>query len=387
MSKHLLLTGATGLLGQYLLRDFLLQGRPTAVLIRASAGESAQQRMEQLMSRWDKELGRELPRPFCLEGDVSLPGCGLSTLERDWVTQNCDVVLHNAASLRLFGQARDQDPWLSNYTGTANILEVCRGAGLRELHYMSTAYVCGKRTGLVLESELDEGQDFHNDYERCKCEAEKMVRAADFLDRLTVYRPGIIVGDSQTGYTSTYHGLYLYLRWVWLNSEALPREADGRYHAPVRMHLRGDEACHIVPVDWVSAVTSYLLPRPECHGRTYHLTQQKPLTSLELEEALRDFFQYYGPTFADPDAGPLKREEWNEVEQSFYAMVAPYQQYWNVNLDFDTANRQAFAPHLPCPPIDRALLHRLVEFAIEDQWGRLRKKRGPRKPAAGAAKK
>jgi thioester reductase-like protein len=384
MSTHLLLTGATGLLGQYLLRDFLLQGRQMAVVVRPSAGESARERVDQLMARWDKELGWQLPRPVCLEGDVAAPGLGLSPADRDWIAQNCGPVLHNAASLRLFGKERDQDPWLSNLTGTTNVLELCRQAGLRELHYMSTAYVCGKRSGLVLESELDEGQDFNNDYERSKCESEKRVRAADFIDSLTVYRPGIIVGDSQTGYTSTYHGLYLYLRWVWLNSQALPREADGRYHTPVRMHLRGDEACHIVPVDWVSAVTAYLLPRPEFHGRTYHLTQQRPLTSLGLEEALRDYFNYYGPTFAEPGAEPPKREEWNEGEESFYAMVAPYQQYWNLNLNFDTGNVQASAPHLPCPEIDRPLLHRMIDFAIRDEWGRLRKKRGPRKPASDA---
>ncbi len=114
MSKHLLLTGATGLLGQYLLRDFLIQGRPVAVLIRPSSGETARERMEALMARWDKELDREMPRPVCLEGDVALAGCGLSAAERDWVAQNCELMLHNAASLRLFGQQRDQDPWLSN---------------------------------------------------------------------------------------------------------------------------------------------------------------------------------------------------------------------------------------------------------------------------------
>ncbi|HBI41484.1 MAG TPA: hypothetical protein DDY78_01335 [Planctomycetales bacterium] len=386
MSTHLLLTGATGLLGQYLLRDFLLQGRPMAVVVRPSGGQSSRERVEQLMTRWDNELGRKLPRPVCLEGDVASPWLGLGWADRDWVARNCGPVLHNAASLRLFGQDRDQDPWLSNLTGTTNVLELCREAGLGELHYMSTAYVCGRRSGSVLESELDEGQDFHNDYERTKCESEKRVRAADFLDSLTVYRPAIIVGDSQTGYTSTYHGLYLCLRWAWLNSEALPREADGRYHAPMRMHLRGDEACHVVPVDWVSSAAVHLMSRPECRGRTYHLTQQQPLTSLELEEALREYLGYYGPTFAEPDANAVTRDERNEVEDSFHAMVAPYQHYWNLNLDFDMRNLQEAAPHLPCPPIDRPMLHRLLDFAIRDEWGRLRKKRSPRQPTADVAK-
>ena len=380
MSKHLLLTGATGLVGQYLLRDFILQGKPMAVVVRSSERQSAQERVEEMLAFWEGELDVALPRPVCLAGDVTVPGLGLTADQRDWVEHHCDAVLHNAASLRLFGQDRSKDPWLSNLTGTANVLDFCRQAALRELHYVSTAYVCGRRTGLVRESELDAGQDYHNDYERCKCEAEQLVRAADCFDSVTVYRPGIIVGDSQTGYTSTYHGLYLYLRWVWLFSQATPREADGRYHAPVRMNFTGEESCHVVPVDWVASAIVHLVGHPERHGKTYHLTQQRPLTARALEEALAECFHYYGPTFVGPSA--ILREEWNELEQAFYTMVSPYQQYWNPNLDFDAGNFQAAAPHLPCPQIDAAMLHRLVHFAIEDEWGR-RKKKAPRATAKG----
>jgi thioester reductase-like protein len=377
MSKHLLLTGATGLVGQYMLRDFLLQGVPTAVLVRALEHESARDRVERVLAHWESVSGLKLSRPVCLEGDITLPGLGLGAAERQWVARHCGPVVHNAASLQLFGQDRTEEPWLSNFTGAANVLDFCREAGLRELHHVSTAYVCGRRNGLVLESELDEGQDFHNDYERCKCEAEKLIRAADFLDSLTVYRPGIIVGDSRTGYTSTYHGLYLYLRWVWLYSRAIPREADGRYYAPVRMRFRGDESCHIVPVDWVAAATVYLVQRPRFHGQTYHLTQQCPLTARELEETLSAYFNYYGPTFGGADG--QSRDGWSELEEAFHAMVTPYQQYWNPDLDFDNRNLQSAAPHLPCPRIDRALLNRLIEYAIQDEWGRVRRKRAPRR--------
>jgi thioester reductase-like protein len=380
MSKYLLLTGATGLVGQYLVRDFLLQGTPTAVVVRSSEGESARERMENVLAHWERECGLDLPRPVCLEGDITLPGLGLGADERAWVARHCGRVLHNAASLRLFGTDRTKEPWLSNLTGTAHLLDFCRETGLRELHYVSTAYVCGRRSGSVLESELDQGQDFNNDYERCKCEAEKLVRAADFLDRLTVYRPGIIVGDSQTGYTSTYHGLYLYLRWVWLYAQAMPRDADGRIHAPVRMQLGGEESCHLVPVDWVAATMAYLVQRPRLHGRTYHLTQKQPLTAWELQEVLAECFNYYGATFVG--RGSLAREDWTELEESWHAMVMPYQQYWNPDLDFDHRNLEAAAPHLPCPRIDRVLLGRMVQYAIHDEWGRLRRKHAPRRPAA-----
>ena len=383
MSKHILLTGATGLLGQYMLRDFLLQKMPTAVVVRSSGGESAKDRVEKLLAQWEAESGGELPRPVCLDGDITLPGLGLSADDRDWAARHCGPVLHNAASLTLFGKDRHKDPWLSNLTGTANMLDFCRAAGLRDLHYMSTAYVCGKRTGMVLESELDEGQSFNNDYEQCKCEAEKLVRAADFVDRLTVYRPGIIVGDSRTGFTSTYHGLYLYLRWVWLYAQALPRDADGRVHAPVRMHLSGDESCHIVPVDWVASATTYLLARPACHGRTYHLTQQQPLTAGVGRSIGREF-QLLRPYLCRRGRFAARRLEriGAVVLRDGGALIS---RTWNPNLDFDSRNLQAAAAHMPCPRIDRALIQRLVKFAIEDEWGRLKKKPKTRK-AAGSGK-
>jgi thioester reductase-like protein len=373
MSKHLLLTGATGLVGQYLLRDFLSHRRPVAVVVRPTGEESARERVEMLVADWEEERGAALPRPVVLEGDITQPGLGLSERQRAWAARECGPVLHNAASLRLFGTDHAKEPWLSNFTGTAHVLDFCRRAGLRDFHHVSTAYVCGRRTGRVLETDLDQGQDFHNDYERCKCDAEKLVRNADWVDRLTVYRPGIIVGDSRTGYTATYHGLYLYFRWVWLFSKALPRDPDGRYHAPLRMNYHGTESCHIVPVDWVARVIARLVGRPECHGRTYHLTQRHPFTSREMEESLAECFHYYGPTFVGP--GGVAKEEWNELEQAFYTMVTPYHQYWNPALDFDASNTLAAVPDLPCPRIDLPVVQRLIEFAIHDDWGKRKKKR------------
>src|SRR5947209_5873772 len=195
MSKHLLLTGCTGLLGQYLLRDLLLDDTPLAVLIRARKHEPAAERLHQVVNYWQGELGRRLPRPVCLQGDITLPGLGLSARDRAW----------------LAGKDRGRDPWLANVSGTANVLELCRHARLREMHYVSTAYVCGLRGGVIGEDEFDRGQEFRNDYEHSKFAAEQLVRGADFLDQATVYRPAIIVGDSRSGYTTTYHGLYCYL--------------------------------------------------------------------------------------------------------------------------------------------------------------------------------
>ena len=67
MSYHLL-TGATGLLGNYLLRDLLLAGVPVAVIARSDRRQTARQRIEAAMCRWEVDLGRPLTRPVIIFG-------------------------------------------------------------------------------------------------------------------------------------------------------------------------------------------------------------------------------------------------------------------------------------------------------------------------------
>src|SRR5262249_52173044 len=153
----------------------------------------------------------------------------------------------------------------------------------------------------ILESHLEHEHEFRNDYEQCKFEAEKLVRSAPFLDSLTVYRPATIVGDSRTGYTTTYHGLYSYFQFAWMLRQYATMQEDGRWHVPIRLNLTGRECRNLVPVDWVSAVTTFLVLRPEHHGQTYHLTPLEPVTAQEIEEAMCSHLGYYGPTFVGPD--------------------------------------------------------------------------------------
>ena len=209
---HLLMTGSTGLLGSYLVRDLLLAGRNLALIVRRDRKRSAASRVESLLRHWEESLGRILPRPVVLEGDLNQPLCGLGEEDRHWIHWNCGELLNNAASLSFRGSDRAAEPWLTNVTGTQHVLDLARDTGIEHFHHVSTAYVCGLRTGTVREDDLDAGQAFGNDYEASNVEAEKRVRSADHLASATVYRPSIIVGDSRTGYTSTYHGFFAGLR-------------------------------------------------------------------------------------------------------------------------------------------------------------------------------
>ena len=370
MSHYVLLTGATGLVGRYLIRDLLRRGHRLAVVVRSTKKETAEERIESILQMWDGQLGRLLPRPVCLEGDVNQPGLGLSASDRAWVGENCRTAIHNAAVLTFHGKGPEDDPWRTNLGGTRNTLDTCCDLGILDLHYVSTAYVCGTRDGTVREDELDCGQDFRNDYEHSKFLAETMVREASFLRQLTVYRPAVIAGDSRTGYTSTYHGLYMYLKLmsvlVW-NEEAGP---DGRRYTPVRLNMTGKERRNIVPVDWVSAVICRLFETREAHGGTYHLAPQQPLTPGDIIEAGYRYFNSYGVEFCGIDddlAGTA-----GTMDEAARDRGAIYHSYETTDPEFDLTNTQKFAADLPCPRIDEPMLHRFWSYGEEDRWGKRR---------------
>lgn len=358
---YTLLTGVTGLLGRYLVKDLLLAGQPIAVLVRPTRRANARQRVENVMAYWDEHLERTLPRPVVLDGDITEPDLGLDARAIRWVAEHCDTMLHNAASLSFISTGPTSEPWRSNVEGTKNVLELCKNAQIRKFHHVSTSYVCGLRNGRILESELDVGQQLSNDYEQSKVQAEKMVRSADFIDTLTVFRPAIIVGDSHTGYTTTYHGFYAPVQVVYTMVQNLVPNETGRAHSLARFALTGNETKNLVPVDWVSEVMAHVVSHPEHHGKTYHLTPWHPTTVRLMGEVIEQATGFYGVTFVGPDS---QVEDYTDYEVLFRDMVKVYNSYWRDDPTFDSTNTMTAAPHLPCPHVDRQMLLRMANYAI-----------------------
>ncbi|NDC63733.1 MAG: NAD-dependent epimerase/dehydratase family protein, partial [Planctomycetia bacterium] len=366
-AQYLLVTGATGLLGSYLVRDLLLSGRRLALVVRRDRRKSPRSRVERLIRQWEQMLGVQLPRPVVLEGDLSRPLCGLDEAARRWVRRSCDEMLNNAASLTFRGSDRAAEPWLTNVTGTGHALELARDAGLRHLHHVSTAYVCGLRSGRVLEAELDVGQAFGNDYEMSKVEAEKLVRAAGFLETATIHRPSIIVGDSRTGFTSTYHGLFAALR---LGHTLLSRVVKGSTNGPALLALIGVDASAVknfVPVDWVSAVIAHAVQTPASRGRTFHLTHPEPLSMDAVGRLVQQAVDRYSQGAA-PDDPDLCDERW--FAENLRTQLDVYTSYFRNDPEFDRANTLDIAGHIPCPTLDMPTLLRMARFAIEHDFGR-----------------
>ena len=358
--SYLLLTGVTGLVGRYLVRDLLQADVPLALLVRPSRRASGRQRVETVMDYWEQQLGRPLPRPVVLEGDIAETDLGIDARSLRWVAENCSAVLHNAASLTFHSTSQEGEPWRSNVEGTQHVLDVCQQAGIRKFHHVSTAYVCGLREGRIYESELDVGQQMSNDYERSKVQAEKLVRNSPCLDEVTVYRPAIIIGDSETGYTTTYHGFYAPLQLAHTLAGQVEPNETSYICAPARFPLVGFETKNLVPVDWVSAVIAHVITHPEHHGKTYHLTPRQKITIRLLGDVLQESAGFYSVRFEGTEGSdaPL-----TEQERVFREIVGIYASYWRDDPTFDATNTITAAPHLPCPHIDRQRLLMMARAA------------------------
>lgn len=369
MTGYLLLTGSTGLLGRYLMRDLLESGQKLALLVRGSKRDSAFERVEAILQYWERQSGKTLPRPVLIEGDIRKPCLGISPKDERWVAKHCTSIMHSAASLTFHADGTGE-PWHTNYGGTEHMLELCQATGLRKLHYVSTAYVCGLRQGKILETEVDCGQEFRNDYEESKLKAELLVRGADFLDELTVYRPAVISGDSETGYTNTYHGIYLYLRLMALLTPRQPIGPDGVRVTRLRLPLQGDERRNVIPVDWVSKVMTHLFLNPKAHGHTFNLAPDKCLTARQLIDAGYSFFNSTGVEYIG--YGPIDPATYNELEAASLPGLAMYNNYESTDPTFDCTNLKRFAGDMPCPAIDEKMLHIYIRYGEADRWGKRR---------------
>ena len=153
------------------------------------------------------------------------------------------------------------------------------------------------------------------------------------------------------------------------------------------MRFTGEERRNVIPVDWISAVTVRLFETPEARGGTYHMAPDDPLMARNMIDWCGEYFKTTGVEFRGADfvPEPVSRED-NEDQWMFERMVTEnmgtYEPYESTDNTFDMTNMKKFAGDIVCPPIDRTVLHRYIEFGEEDRWG---KKRPPKMEKTASA--
>ena len=279
MGRVIFLTGGTGFIGTHVAK--LLLDEPDMELVVLVLAPDPPQ-AEHLLARawWDlPDLGAAIGKDVrTVAGDVRSPRLGLSEeIYRDLV-HRVDVIIHAAADLRL--EESIEDLRTTNVEGVRHVLEFARDIdavhGLQRLVHVTTANEAGGRSGTIDEGHPTDRSGFLNPYEQSKFEGEMLVRAAMDDLSIAIARPGMVVGDSQTGAINTFNTVYTPLR-LYLT---------GRLRIfPMRPGLHAN----IVPVDHVAEAILRMASDPAASGSTFHLTAPTETlpTASELVNVVR----------------------------------------------------------------------------------------------------
>jgi thioester reductase-like protein len=360
----ILLTGATGFLGGELLARLLERNeRPVYALVRAESDDEAQVRLQGVI---ESLLGSAEPwrgRAVAVAADMTRPDLGLAAARRQMLAERVTSILHCAASVS-FTLGLEESRAI-NVEGTRRLLdlaELCaeRG-GLDCFTHISTAYVAGTRPGRFGEGDLDVGQGFRNAYEHSKFEAEVLLRERGRALPVQVLRPSIVVGDSKSGWTTSFNVLYGPLRAF----------AQGVYPAiPARRSAPVD----VVPVDYVADAALALAGRP---GTTYHLTAGGRATTVgELIDMTTRHLDRRPPRILPPGLyrralHPVLLRRGGESRARALRRSEALFPYFSMRVRYDDArSREALAPHgIEVPPLS-SYFGRLLDFALAASWGR-----------------
>ena len=383
-----LLTGASGFLGAQVARRLLACTDYTIyVLIRAADSTSAAHRLSRTWWDWPELAGAIGNRVQVLAGDVAQPRLGLDEDDYAGLVAGLTHIVHTAADLRV--NAPIAELRKTNLLGTEHVVALAQAAqadhGLARYSHVSTAYVAGGRIGPVPEDALTDAYGFSCAYEFSKYEGERRVQAARDRLPISVFRPGMIVGDSATGEIKTFNTLYFPLR-LYLGGQ-LPLMPASR-----------TQRVNLVPVDYVADAIVRLTLAPEAAGLNFHLTA--PYATLPQIGELVAFVRAWAreqlglrlprPVFLplplprgryDPDAPPPR-------EEGVLAALRTLLPYFNEHLEFrrDNVDRllgpyaldwRAFLPHLLAYAVDAGFMHRSERTVHEQILYRLGNKSRP----------
>ena len=289
-ARTILFTGFPGFIGARLI-PLLLDGDPEAGVVAL-----VEPRMVEKARAVAAELGVG-ERLTIQPGDITAPRLGLDEATWRRLASETVAVHHLAAVYDLAVPLSIAER--VNVEGTQNVLDFCHACeGLERHNYVSTAYVAGLRGGTVREADLWAGQAFKNHYESTKFAAEVLVRASMDEIPTTIYRPGIVVGDSVSGVTQKFDGPYYLLRTI--------QAAVGR-RTPIVQPGAMTAPFNVVPVDFVIDAIVTGAADPDFAGETLHLVDPAPITASELYGLLCR-------AYAGKD--PALRLPWGMVDQS-----------------------------------------------------------------------
>lgn len=270
-----LLTGATGFLGAYLLKELLDMTRAKIFcLVRAEDDIHAFKRIYNNLSSLLKVQELNLERVIPVKGDFSKEKMGLPESYYDYLSSRIDHVYHNGALVNFMV------PYSSmkkvNVGGTEQIIKFATAKKLKAVHYISSFSVFMADTYLHADlisqdTELEHFENLPNNYVRTKWVSERMItNAAKKGLPVNIYRPGFIFGDQSSGFMRT--------------DDYTPRMIKSWCQLGMAAAVEGE--IDITPVDYVCKAIVSIARNAEAFGQSFNLANPRPVNSIELIDKL-----------------------------------------------------------------------------------------------------
>ena len=258
-----LVTGGTGFIGRFLIGNLLKRKGTVHVLVRPGS--------ERKLAQIGRRMGWDMKRVLALGGDMTKPGCGLSAAQLRALKGKVRHVFHLAAIYDL--QADEQAQQAANVDGTRHALDLAAAVDAGCFHHVSSIAAAGLYPGVFREDMFEEAEGLDDPYLRTKHESEGLVRAEKRI-KWRIYRPGMVVGHSQTGEIDKIDGPYYFLPVIKRLRQLLPP------WMPV-LGLEGGRI-NLVPVDYVADALDHIAHKPRLDRKTFHLTDPEPMRVGEV---------------------------------------------------------------------------------------------------------
>lgn len=271
--ETIFLTGFPGFIAERLVARLANNETQIFLLVQKTFVEKATEQIEKISA----ETGTPLENFAVIEGDITRENLGISEEDLEIVRRETTSVYHLAA---IYDLAVEKDlAYLVNVEGTRNVNELAKTVkNLRRYNYISTCYVAGKREGVIMESELEHPAGFRNYYEETKYLAEMGVEKLKSELPVTIFRPAVVVGDSKTGETAKYDGIYYVIKYLQ------------KWPALLRLVNVGNKnvKLNLVPVDFVVEGIAALSLDEKAVGKTIALADPHPVSTAEIVDSIAE---------------------------------------------------------------------------------------------------
>ena len=355
-AKHLFVTGGTGFLGAFLLRELLDRTSATLhCLVRAADADEGAARLRDTMGRyrlWDDDVSdRLVPVP----GDLAKPRLDLTEDEFDALAKTADGVFHCGAVVDVLYRYEDLKP--ANVVGTEEVLRLAARHRTVPVHYVSTLAVFGQPgpdgQPLAEDSLTGPPSALSHGHEQSKWAAEGLIAIARERGLpVSMYRLSRAFGHHETGACQAEDLLWRVVKGC-VQAGAAPATK-----------LTSD----IIPVDYASMAVAALACCGQSLGGTFHLSNpdRVPLASVVAS------LTACGYPLAELPPGLWADMVGSDPENAAYPVLEAFSEIilnpdGHGNLTFEcAATRDVLASvGVSCPPVTAGMLAANIDYFIE----------------------